>query len=268
MIGDERKGQVIYISHGGGPLPLLGDESHQEMVAFLKDLPVHLHRPEAIVVVSAHWEEAQATVLSGKKPPLLYDYYGFPQQAYSIAYPALGNPGLAEKLVSLLGKAGFPARLDQNRGYDHGVFVPLQLMYSQADIPVIQLSLLHSLDGRQHLALGKALSPLLEENILWVGSGFSFHNMRSFSWEGGQKVDRENDAFQNWLIDACTGNHTQQEREQLLANWEQAPYARYCHPREEHLLPLHVCLSLAQRPAQVVFDDYILGKRSLGLLWK
>ncbi|WP_245535431.1 DODA-type extradiol aromatic ring-opening family dioxygenase [Sphaerochaeta pleomorpha] len=217
---DTRKGQVVYFSHGGGPLPLLGDKSHQAMVAFLKDLPAHLHRPEAIVVVSAHWEEAEATVISSKKAPLLYDYYGFPKEAYNITYPALGNPVLAEKLVVLLEQAGIHAQLDQKRGYDHGVFVPLKLMYPQADIPVIQLSLLHSLDSKQHLVLGKALSPLLEENILWIGSGFSFHNMHAFSWEGGQKNDSQNDAFQNYLIDACSEKHTQFEREELLLNWE------------------------------------------------
>jgi aromatic ring-opening dioxygenase catalytic subunit (LigB family) len=238
------------------------------MVDFLKALPSRLHKPETIVVISAHWEEHETTVLSSLNPPLLYDYYGFPPKSYAIAYPALGNPVLAKKIVSLLELAGIPAHVDEKRGFDHGVFVPLKLMYPQADIPVVQISLLHSLDSARHLALGKALTSLLDENILCIGSGFSFHNMGSFFWEGGQKKDRENDAFQDWLIETCTADLTQQEREQKLLHWDQAPFARYCHPREEHLLPLHVCSSLAKGPAKVIFDDYILGKRSLAFLWQ
>ena len=105
----------------------------------------------------------------------------------------------------------------------------------------------------------------MSENILVVGSGFSFHNMRAFSWEGTKKPDSQNDAFQEWLIDVCTGLRAQCE--QRLVDWERAPSARYCHPREEHLLPLHVCVGMAEKPAELVFDDYIVGKRALAFLW-
>jgi aromatic ring-opening dioxygenase catalytic subunit (LigB family) len=107
----------------------------------------------------------------------------------------------------------------------------------------------------------------MHENILVIGSGFSFHNMRAFSWQGNGAPDPANDAFQNWLIDVCTGPLSQPEREQRLIEWEKAPSARYCHPREEHLLPVHVCLGMADKPAELIFDDRILGKRSVAFLW-
>ena len=264
----ETRGQIVYFSHGGGPLPILGDPGHQAMVDFMQRLPARLRKPDLILVISAHWEESAATLLAGENPPLFYDYYGFPAQAYQITYPAPGSPQAAQRIAQLLEAAQFPARLDTRRGFDHGVFIPLKLMYPQADIPCVQLSLLRGLDARAHLALGKALRGLNHENILVIGSGFSFHNMQAFSWQGAEAPDPANDAFQGWLIDTCTAALPQTEREQRLAAWEQAPSARYCHPREEHLLPLHVCLALAGRPAELAFDDHILGKRSLGFLWQ
>jgi 4,5-DOPA dioxygenase extradiol len=142
------------------------------------------------------------------------------------------------------------------------------MMYPQADIPCLQLSLLHGLNPSAHIALGKALRELNNENILVVGSGFSFHNMNSFIWEGPDVPDPANDAFQNWLIEVCTGRLPQSECEQRLIEWEKAPSARYCHPREEHLLPLQVCVGMAAKPAKLIFDDKILGKRSVAFLWR
>ena len=140
-------------------------------------------------------------------------------------------------------------------------------MYPQADIPSLQLSLLRGLNPTAHIAVGNALRELTAENILVIGSGFSFHNMSAFSWQGIDTPDPANDTFQNWLLEVCTGPISQSEREQLLIDWEKAPSARYCHPREEHLLPLHVCLGMADKPATTIFDDYILGKRAIALLW-
>jgi 4,5-DOPA dioxygenase extradiol len=264
---NQKNAQIVYFSHGGGPLPILGDKSHKAMVDFMVNLPVKLGKPDAIIVISAHWEESAATLLGAQYPPMFYDYYGFPDEAYDITYPAPGSPELAEKIAGLLNKNNIPARIDPKRGFDHGLFIPLKLMYPFADIPSIQLSLLHGLDPAAHLTLGKALRGLMHENILVVGSGFSFHNMRAFSWAGIEEPDPANDAFQNWLIEVCTGPITQAEREQSLINWHKAPSARYCHPREEHLLPLHVCAGMAGRPASKIFDDYILGKRGVAFLW-
>ena len=263
----QTNGQIVYFSHGGGPLPILGDASHKAMVDFMVQLPSRLRKPEAILVISAHWEESAATLLGAQTPALFYDYYGFPQEAYAIRYPAPGNPDLANRIIELLNKQNIPSRLDSHRGFDHGLFIPLKLMYPQADIPSLQLSLIHGLDPTTHIALGQALRDLMSENILVIGSGFSFHNMQAFSWQGQNTPDPANDVFQNWLIEVCTGLLSQSERENRLIEWQKAPSARYCHPREEHLLPVHICLGMADKPAIKIFDDYILGKRAVAFLW-
>jgi len=263
----DKKAQVVYFSHGGGPLPILGDPGHKAMVDFMTRLPLQLTKPDAILVVSAHWEESAATLLGAQNPPMFYDYYGFPREAYNITYPAPGHPALAERIAGLLKKNNIPARIDPKRGFDHGSFIPLKLMYPEADIPTIQLSLLRGLNPAAHIALGKALRELMDENILVIGSGFSFHNQNAFFGQALGAPDPANDAFQNWLIETCAGPVSQPEREQRLIAWEKAPSARYCHPREEHLLPLHVCLGMAGKPAKVIFDDQILGKRGVGFLW-
>jgi 4,5-DOPA dioxygenase extradiol len=262
-----RKAQVIYFSHGGGPLPILGDASHQAMIDFMLRLPSQLKKPEAILVISAHWEESVATLLGAPAPSMFYDYYGFPDEAYDITYPAPGSPELADRIAGWLNQNNIPVRIDPQRGFDHGLFIPLKLMYPQADIPALQFSLLRGLDPAAHLSLGKALRALMDENILVVGSGFSFHNMQAFAWEGGRKPDAANDGFQNWLIDVCTSPISQSEREERLIAWKKAPSARYCHPREEHLMPLHVCAGMADKAATTIFDDYILGKRAIAFLW-
>ena len=263
----QNKAQVVYFSHGGGPLPILGDASHKAMVKFMQQLPSRLKKPDAILVISAHWEEAIATVLGGQTPPMLYDYYGFSEEAYEISYPAPGSPYLAKKISGLLDRNNIPSRIDSQRGFDHGLFIPLKMIYPEADIPCLQLSLLRGLDPAAHIALGRSLRELMSDNILVIGSGFSFHNMNEFSMQGTNISDPANDIFQNWLIEVCTGPVPQSEREKLLAEWQKVPSARYCHPREEHLLPLHVCLGMATKSASAIFDDYILGKRALALLW-
>ena len=141
------------------------------------------------------------------------------------------------------------------------------MMYPEADIPSLQLSLVAGLDPAEHIAIGKALRDLMHEKILVIGSGFSSHNMRAFSRQGINILDSDNDSFQDWLIDVCTGAMPQSVRQELMINWEDAPSARYCHPREEHLMPLQVCLGMADAPAKKIFDDYILGKRAVAFLW-
>jgi 4,5-DOPA dioxygenase extradiol len=265
---NQNRAQIIYFSHGGGPLPILGDASHKAMVDFMLMLPARLRKPTSIIVISAHWEEKEATLLGAQNPSMLYDYYGFPDEAYAINYPAPGNPELADRIVKVLDKNNIASRIDLQRGFDHGLFIPLKMMYPQADIPSIQLSLLEGLDPSKHIALGKALHDLKQENILVIGSGFSFHNMRAFSRKETHSPDPANDAFQNWLIEGCTGAMSQSEREQRLIEWQNATSARYSHPREEHLLPLHVCVGMADKPSTLAFDDYILGKRSVAFLWQ
>jgi len=259
---------VLFIPHGGGPLPLLGDENHQEMVSFLKEISSGLGRPSAILVISAHWEENIVTITSGISPSLYYDYSGFPDESYGIKYPALGSPVLARKIRNLLQDNRIAARLDNNRGFDHGLFVPLKIMFPDANIPCVQLSLLNNLDPKAHIQIGKALSELRNENVLIVGSGFSFHNMEAFFSQTLGAPDEKNEAFEHWLIDTCTNNViTANEREQKLTAWADAPFARYCHPREEHLLPLLVCYGVYNSAAKLVFDGKVIGKRASAFLW-
>ncbi len=263
----EQGARIIYFSHGGGPLPILGDPGHAAMIGFMRRLPETLRKPDAIVVISAHWEEKVATLLGAAMPPMFYDYYGFPKKAYEITYPAPGDSALAERITGMLERNGIKSGMDTERGFDHGLFIPLKMMYPNADIPAIQLSLVQGLSPTVHIELGKALAGLEAENILVIGSGFSFHNMQAFGRGAMNAADERNDGFQDWLIRVCTGEQTREERESLLAEWEKAPFARYCHPREEHLLPLHVCAGMAGRPAHKVFDDYIFGKRAVAFLW-
>jgi len=264
----ERQAQIVYLSHGGGPLPILGDPSHTSMIKFMQELPSQLRKPDAIVVISAHWEEKIATLQAADSPTMLYDYYGFPKEAYDITYPAPGDPALAKRIGDILKGKGIASQLDTERGFDHGLFIPLKMMYPNADIPAFQISLLRSLEPDAHIEFGKALRGLLTEKILVVGSGFSFHNLQAFNFRSAQVADPRNDAFQNWLIDACVHADAQTKREAQLKNWESAPSARYCHPREEHLLPLHVCMGMADAAAKLVFNDYIAGKRALAFLWQ
>lgn len=267
--GENRKGKAIYFSHGGGPLPILGDKSHKAMVQFMEHLPSTIGKPDTIIVISAHWEERVATVLRASNPVMFYDYYGFPDEAYNITYPAPGNIELASRLIHILKDKRIECNISDERGFDHGLFIPLKLMYPEADIPAIQLSLVQGLEPVVHIEMGKALNELMYENILVVGSGFSFHNMRAFSRDGKISKDHANYLFQEWLIETCTTQLTQEERERRLIHWEKAPSARYCHPREEHLLPLHVCAGIAgeNSRAEKIFDDYILGKRAVAFQW-
>ncbi len=260
---------VLFISHGGGPMPLLGDPGHREMVDRLTGIAGTLRRPSAILVISAHWEEAVPTVSSGAKPGLIYDYYGFPPESYEIQYPCPGEPALAEQVRQALENAGISARLDEQRGLDHGVFVPLKLMYPNADIPCVQLSLVNSLDAAAHLAIGRALQALDYDNLLVIGSGFSFHNMRAFFAPNTPDIQARNEAFEDWLEQACTDAAIDEsERAERLIHWDRAPHARFCHPREEHLLPLHVCYGLAGKASERHISATILGKKSGMFYWR
>ena len=197
--------------------------------------------PAAVLMVSAHWEEPEFTLTAHPNPPMIYDYYGFPDYTYQIRYDAPGHPALAARVKTLIEAAGIPARLDAERGFDHGAFTPLKVMYPAADVPVVQLSLKKGLDPAAHLALGRALAPLRDENVLIVGSGLSYHNLRQFFSPRGWAPSREFDAWLGGVLLAGSAN----DRARQLAAWEAAPSARAAHPREEHLLPLHVAVGAA-----------------------
>ncbi|TKB23282.1 dioxygenase [Desulfopila sp. IMCC35006] len=264
----KNKPDILYLSHGAGPMPLLGDESHQEMVACLREIAAKIDKPSAIIVISAHWEENIPTITSGASPALLYDYYGFPEEAYTIEYPCPGEPLLAERICKVLKNAGIAAELDGQRGFDHGLFVPLTIMYPAADIPCVQLSLVNTLNSAEHVQIGRALQDLDYANLLVIGSGFSFHNMRAFFAPETKETKAMNITFENWLLETCCNrDFNEPERAQRFIEWTKAPAARFCHPREEHLLPLHVCYGLAQTGCSECFELPVLNKKSSMYLW-
>jgi aromatic ring-opening dioxygenase catalytic subunit (LigB family) len=231
----------------GNPWERLGD--------WLRGLPATLpERPRAILVVSGHWEAPEFTVNAGATPHLLYDYYGFPEHTYRLSYPAPGEPALASKVRELVEAAGLPSATESTRGFDHGVFVPFLLVDPQATIPVVQLSLQHGLDPQRHIALGRVLGGLRDEGVLVVGSGMSYHNLRGF----GPAFATPSRRFDEWLTAAVTDADAAR-RDAALAGWEQAPHARTCHPREEHLLPLMVVAGAGGGERGVkVFEDRVM----------
>ncbi|QQE63975.1 extradiol ring-cleavage dioxygenase [Leptolyngbya sp. BL0902] len=239
------------------------------MVDCLKTMAATIERPSAMVVVSAHWEAPYPTITSGSNPALIYDYNGFPKESYEIQYPCPGAPDLAKVIAECLIQAGFSAYLNDTRGFDHGLFVPLKMMYPSADIPCVQISLIKSLDPAAHIQLGRALQGLSDPSILVIGSGFSFHNMQAFFRSEASDEKAMNQAFEDWLIDTCSNlNLTEEERHQRLIQWDSAPSARYCHPREEHLIPLHVCYGFAESACTQTYALNILNKRASMYLWE
>ncbi|HUS33596.1 MAG TPA: class III extradiol ring-cleavage dioxygenase [Kofleriaceae bacterium] len=253
---------VAFLPHGGGPWPFvdLGWDLKDtpELKAYLesvRDLPKT--PPKALLVISAHWEEDVPTVMTSEKPPMLYDYYGFPPESYTIQWPAPGAPALAKRVQELLGKAGFESRTDAQRGFDHGTFVPLKLTYPNADVPTIQLSLKAGLDPEEHLAIGRALAPLRDEGVFIVGSGMTFHNLRAFRDPRSIPIA---ETFDAWLRDAATAPAA--ERDKHLVEWATAPAARAAHPREEHLLPLMVIAGAAGADkGQIAYNGTFAGLR-------
>ena len=249
-----------FIPHGGGPCFFMDwnpPDAWDRMADFLRNVASTLPRtPKAIVVVSAHWLTPHVTVTSGAQPELIYDYYGFPPHTYELTYPAPGAPALAQQIVQMLTQAGIPSGVDAQRGFDHGMFIPMKLMFPKADIPVVQLSLNDSLDPEQQLKVGRALQDLRAQDVLIIGSGMSFHNMRAY---GNPAYGPVSDAFDAWL--AQTVQASPQERWSLLSQWDSAPHARDCHPlrAEEHLLPLMTVAGAAGDDAgRKVFSDRVL----------
>ena len=249
-----------FVPHGGGPCFFMDwnpPHAWNRMGDFLKGLAATLpQRPKAILMVSAHWLESSFDVTSGAAPELIYDYYGFPPHTDLLKYPAPGEPQLAARIAALLGQAGLPSKVNPSRGFDHGMFIPLMLMFPDADIPVVQLSLNSNLDPQIHLQLGQALTTLRDEGVLIVGSGMSFHNMRGY---GDPRFGPISDEFDGWLTDAVQAEPEQ--RHQALIDWAQAPSARMSHPprAEEHLLPLMVVAGAASADkGQRVFSDRVM----------
>jgi aromatic ring-opening dioxygenase catalytic subunit (LigB family) len=255
-----RKLPTYFISHGGGPWPFMKDQlngAYDRLEASLQAMARELGSPpKAVLMVSAHWEESAFTVMATEHPPMIYDYGGFPEHTYHVRYSAPGSPKVAERVRGLIESAGIAVRVDRERGFDHGMFSPMAVIYPDANVPVLQLSLKAGLDPQAHLALGRALAPLRDEGVLIVGSGLSYHNLREF----GARARGASQAFDAWLQQAVVAASPAERSAQLL-DWERAPSARKAHPREEHLLPLMVAVGAAEGEAGVCtyHEDNFMG---------
>lgn len=247
---------AFYIPHGGGPCFFMDDPQRiwTGMGDFLRSLPRQLSAaPTAILLVSAHWETDGFAFTGAQRPSLIFDYYGFPPHTYQLRWEAPGAPDVARKAASLLTGAGLAARVDASRGLDHGVFVPMMLAFPDADVPVVEMSVERGLDPSLHLAAGRALTPLRDAGVLIIASGMSFHNMRAY---GDPRFSAPSEAFDAWLSDAIA--QPAQSRATLLADWEAAPFARLCHPEEEHLIPLMVAAGAATAPGRSIYRERVL----------
>ena len=251
---------TLFVPHGAGPCFFMEwnpRHAWDAMADFLKGIAATLPaKPTAIVLVSGHWLQPTFSVTTAARPTLIYDYHGFPSHTYELRYPAPGDPALASRIAGLLDGAALGGREDAQRGFDHGMFIPLKLMFPDADIPVVQLSLRSDLDPRAHIEAGRALQALRGEGVLIVGSGMSFHNMRGY---GDPRFAPISDEFDHWLTAAV--ELPPGERDRALQRWEDAPAARLCHPprAEEHLIPLLVAAGAAgDSNGRKVFSDRVM----------
>ncbi|MBW4577244.1 MAG: dioxygenase [Aphanothece sp. CMT-3BRIN-NPC111] len=246
---------TYFVSHGGGPWPYMKDQFGQmfdRLETSLQDIPRQLGAtPKAVLMISGHWEEEDFTVSASPNPPMIYDYSGFPAHTYQVKYSAPGSPELAICVQSLIQGAGYSVYLDPKRGFDHGTFTVMYPMYPQAQIPVVQLSLKRGYDPKLHVEVGQALAPLRKEGVLIIGSGLSYHNLRSFGSKGAEASQQ----FDDWLQQTLVQSEPTQRVDKLI-HWAKAPAARLAHPQEDHLLPLMVAVGAAQsEPGVCVYHD-------------
>ena len=246
---------ALFVSHGSPMLAIQDSPARQ----FLQSLGKSLPRPKAIAVVSAHWESLGAPAVSfAERPETIHDFGGFPGELFEIEYPAHGTPEIAGRVATLLEMAGYPVQRSFDRGLDHGAWVPLRLMYPDADIPTFQVSVVRGASPAEHERLGKALCSLRDEGVLVFGSGSLTHNLYEFR---GQRIDAPVPSwvsdFGAWMKAALHSN----QREALLDYRRQAPFAAKNHPTEEHLLPLFVAMGAAgdDRAARQLHASYEYG---------
>jgi len=244
---------TFYISHGGGPCFFMPDPRGlwTGLGNFLAGIGSSLPRtPSAVLVITAHWEAPVVTIGATASPQLIFDYCGFPPETYELEYSAPGSPAVAARIARALEAAGIEHVVDPSYGWDHGVFVPLKVMYPAADLPIVAMSLRQDLDPAHHLAVGRALHSL-RDDVLIVGSGSSYHNLSDFAHEPAQRFD-------DWLSETLP--FPGPDRSRALERWASAPGARHSHPREEHLIPLMVAAGAAEsEPGDAVFRGAVLG---------
>ncbi|CAO4186253.1 4,5-DOPA dioxygenase extradiol [Methylorubrum extorquens] len=247
---------TYFLSHGGGPWPYLeGDfrRAFDRLEQSLHDIRRELgNAPRAVLVISGHWEVKGFAISSGAQPGMVYDYSGFPEHTYRIRYEAPGSPELAGRVWTLLSGGSIQARLDPQRGYDHGTFSIMKPLYPEEKMPLVQLSVDPGYDPELHLKLGRLLAPLRDEGVLIIGSGASYHNLREAMGSKGIEPSR---VFDTWLQDTLV-YATPEQRTARLVEWERAPSARAAHPQEDHLIPLMAAVGAAEHePGTVVYHQ-------------
>ncbi|OJD30810.1 extradiol ring-cleavage dioxygenase [Diplodia corticola] len=268
---------VICVSHGGGPMPILGDPEHEKLVKSMRErVPAILRlgtpeQPRAIVLVTAHWSERNPTISNGQEHSLLYDYYGFPPETYQLKYDAPGAPDVANEVAEAMRAEGLKPEFDGDRGWDHGVFIPMLLINPKANIPIVQMSVLNSEDPVEHFRMGQALSKLRDSNVAVLGSGFpSLHNLRAmFSGMTQQpSFKSRNDAW-NRAVNEAVAEEEPEERRKKLEEWRKFPGAYDMHPRggAEHFLPLIVCAGAAGEAKGKVYSDKFMGLDMFSYYW-
>ncbi|NVZ26633.1 dioxygenase [Pseudomonas gingeri] len=241
----------LFISHGSPMLALQPGASGPALARLAAELP----RPKAIVIVSAHWESQELLVSSNPHPETWHDFGGFPRELFAVQYPAPGEPQLAAEVAQRLTASGLPARLDNNRPFDHGVWVPLSLMYPQADIPVVQVSLPSRQGPALQTQVGQALRSLRDQDILLIGSGSITHNLGELDWHAGpETIEPWAKAFRDWMVDKLATDD-----EAALHDYrKQAPYAVRSHPSDEHLLPLYFARGAGARMS-IAHQGFTMG---------
>jgi aromatic ring-opening dioxygenase catalytic subunit (LigB family) len=251
---------TYYLSHGGGPWPWLKtrmgstfDRLRESLVEVRREIGA---LPRAVLAISGHWESDRFLASSAARPPMVYDYYGFPEEMYRIRYEAPGSPALAAEVQGLLSRGGVSSGLDPAQGFDHGTFSLMKALYPDATMPTVQLSLRKDYDPAAHLEVGHLIAPLRDDGILIIGSGSSYHNLRGVRGGGGPASR----AFDGWLRETLVGVDPT-ERDRRLINWTSAPYARAAHPQEDHLMPLMVAVGAAggDKGTRVYTQDDFMG---------
>ena len=250
---------TYYLSHGGGPWPWMQAQNGSTfdlLEASLVQVRREVGEPRAVLMVSGHWEFDHFVTSSAVRPPMVFDYHGYPEDMYHIRYDAPGLPALADRVCAILQEGGIAAGTDAVRGLDHGTFSLMKPMYPDADMPVVQLSLRADYDPAAHLLAGRLLAPLRDDGVLIIGSGSSYHNLAKWA----RPAASDSRLFDNWL-DETSCKVSPEERAKRLLRWSDAPGARASHPQEDHLMPLHVVVGAAGEDVgtRIYHEDDFMG---------
>lgn len=250
----------VFVGHGA-PTIVIDDDPYTRL---LKQYPNTLEKPKGIVIFTAHWESRLQQIGSPKQYEMIYDFYGFPQQMYKMQYPAVGDEALAQKVDALLAQSGIDSHIDRERGIDHGAWTPLMLMYPQADIPVVTMSVNIQLSPAQHYAIGKALAPLKQEGILIMASGGIVHNLRTVRMGEDEQPDEWAQQFNEWIGEKLL----KWDLDALFDYPRSAPHANLAVARSEHFVNLLLAMGAGDEARQATLHGSMIQFGNLSLdLW-